>query len=224
MDSGVITRPYPIPTEEGYDPKMGILSNQNNSYYLINSSCEHPEAVIKILNLFEKTCISFTDPQDFQTYWVNEQSRYCPITVRIPTELYAPIIHEALAKGSPDGLAGQALQYYEIIKGFEDGSLAGDHTAYGTWGQMYLEGEGGSMKIALDYKDKGWLVENVMGADEPEVWQQSSSILSDMIQTTFVDIIVGNKPVDYFDEFVEQWLANGGQATLDALDEMYPAE
>lgn len=45
-----------------------------------------------------------------------------------------------------------------------------------------------------------------------------------MVDTTFVDIITGNKPVDYFDTFVEEWLAAGGQATLDALDEMYPAE
>lgn len=45
-----------------------------------------------------------------------------------------------------------------------------------------------------------------------------------MVNTTFVDIIVGNQPVEYFDTFVENWLNAGGQETLDALDEMYPAE
>ena len=45
-----------------------------------------------------------------------------------------------------------------------------------------------------------------------------------MVETTFVDIIVGNKDLDYFDEFVKNWLAAGGQETLDWLDAKYPAE
>ena len=48
---------------------------------------------------------------------------------------------------------------------------------------------------------------------------QNSSVLGDMVNTTFVDIIVGNQPVEYFDTFVENWLNAGGQETLDALDE-----
>lgn len=63
-----------------------------------------------------------------------------------------------------------------------------------------------------------------MENEQPEIWMQNSSVLGDMVDTTFVDIIVGNQSVEYFDTFVENWLAAGGQATLDALDEMYPAE
>ena len=89
---------------------------------------------------------------------------------------------------------------------------------------MNLTGQGGSMKIDLDYKDKGWTVTNVMENERPEIWLQNSSVLGDMVNTTFVDIIVGNQPVEYFDTFVENWLNAGGQETLNALDEMYPAE
>ena len=63
-----------------------------------------------------------------------------------------------------------------------------------------------------------------MENERPEIWLQNSSVLGDMVNTTFVDIIVGNQPVEYFDTFVENWLNAGGQETLDALDEMYPAE
>lgn len=80
------------------------------------------------------------------------------------------------------------------------------------------------MKIDLDYKANGWTVTNVMENERPEIWLQNSSVLGDMVNTTFVDIIVGNQPVEYFDTFVENWLNAGGQETLDALDEMYPAE
>lgn len=221
---GVITRPYPIPTEDGYTPLMGINNNENNEFFMISSQCEHPEAIIKILNLYEQVAMSSENPDDFATYWANEQYRLCPIYIGIPTELFAPTVHEALAKGSSEGLTGTALEYYNYVTGFEDGSLKDDTNAYGTWGQMYLQGEGGSMKIALDYKDKGWLVQNQMGAIVPDIWVQNSSVLADMVETTYVDIIVGNKPVDYFDEFVQNWLNAGGQKTLDELEAMHPAE
>ena len=89
---------------------------------------------------------------------------------------------------------------------------------------MFVDGYGGSMKIALEYKDKGWLVQNVLASEMPDIWLQNSSVLADMVETTFVDIIVGNKDLDYFDEFVKNWLAAGGQETLDWLDAKYPAE
>ncbi|WP_417400709.1 extracellular solute-binding protein [Hominenteromicrobium sp.] len=224
QQDGVITRPYPIPTVDGIEPKMGINSNQTGDLFMVSAECEHPEAIIKILNLYEQVAISSEDPNDFQTYWANEQYRLCPIYIGMPTENFAPVIHEALEAGTSDGLAGTALEYYNYVVDFEDGSLKDDTNAYGTWGQMYIDGYGGSMKIALDYQSKGWLVTNVMANEMPDIWLQNSSVLGDMVDTTFVDIITGNKPVDYFDTFVEEWLAAGGQATLDALDEMYPAE
>ena len=89
---------------------------------------------------------------------------------------------------------------------------------------MYLSGQGGSMKIDLDYTANGWTVTNVMENERPDIWMQNSSVLGDMVDTTFVDIIVGNQPVEYFDTFVENWLAAGGQQTIDELDAMYPAK
>lgn len=223
QNEGVLTRPYPIPTADGYEPKMGINSNKTGDLFMVSSTYEHPEAVIKILNLYEQTAISSDNPDDFQTYWANEQYRLCPAFIGIPTELFAPQLHAALDAGSPEGLAGTALEYYNYVVGFEDGSLADDTNAYGTWGQMYVENFGGSMKIALDYKDKGWLVTNEMANDLPEIWKQNSSVLGDMVDTTFVDIIVGNRPVDDFDQFVDEWLAAGGQQTLDDMETLYPA-
>ncbi len=223
QQDGVITRPYPIPTVEGYEPKMGINSNMTGDLFMVSSEAKNPEAIIKILNLYEKIAISSSDSNDFQTYWANEQYRLCPIFIGIPTELFAPEIHQALDAGSSEGLNGTALEYYKYVVGFEDGSLADDTNAYGTWGQMYADGYGGSMKIALEYKDKGWLVTNQMANELPDIWRQNSSVLGDMVDTTFVDIIVGNKPLDAFDTFVTDWLAAGGQQTLDELELIAPA-
>lgn len=221
QSDGVITRPYPIPTVEGIAPKMGIQSNQTGDLFMISSQCENPEALIKILNLYEETCISSDDPKDFADYWADEQYRMCPIYIAIPTELFAPQIHTALEAGTSDGLTGTALEYYNYVVGFEDGSLADNTNAYGTWGQMF---ENGSMAIDLAAQADGQLVTNVMANEIPEIWQQNSAVLGTMLETAFTDIILGNKPVDYFDTFVQEWLNAGGQQTLDELDKLYPAK
>ena len=95
---GVITRPYPIPEAEGYTPKIGIESAKTGDLFMVGAGCEHPEAIVKILNLYEQVAISSDNPDDFQTYWANEQYRFCPAYIGIPTELFAPVIHEALRR------------------------------------------------------------------------------------------------------------------------------
>lgn len=220
QDSGVITRPYPIPTIEGIEPKMGIQSNMTGDLFMVSAACEHPEAIIKILNLYEQVAVSSDNPEDFKTYWADEQYRLSPIYIGIPTELFAPVLHEALAKQSPEGLAGTALEYYNYVVGFEDGSLANDSNAYGTWGQMHAAG---TMRLDLDAQARGELVVNIMANEIPEIWKQNGSVLGTMVETAFTDIITGNKGIDSFDQFVEDWLEAGGRQTLEEMDKLYPA-
>ncbi len=219
-DKGVITRPYPLPTAEGYNVTQGIQSNKVGEYFVISSKCKNPEAIIKMLNLYEKTAISGSE-DDFKNYWADEQYRLSPIYIGVPTENYAPQLLDALAKGSSGDLKGTALQYYNYVKGFEDGSLKDDANAYGTWGQMFTEG---SMKIDLDYLNNGQIVKNEMAAQEPEIWIQNASVLTDMVKTTFTAIITGEKDLSYFDTFVQDWLAAGGQQTLDEMEKLYPKQ
>ena len=217
-DQGVITKPHPLPTADGYEVRQGIQSNQVGEYFVISSKCKNPEAVMKILNLYEKTAISGSE-EDFKNYWADEQYRLSPIYLGIPTENFAPQLLEALAAGSPGDLKGTALQYYNYVKGFEDGSLAKDANAYGTWGQMFSEG---SMKIDLDYQKNGQIVTNIMASVQPDIWVQNSSVLGDLVKAAYLAIITGEKDLDYFDTFVQEWLKAGGQETLDEMEKLYP--
>lgn len=216
---GVITRPYPLPTADGYERRVGINNNQTGEFFVISSQCEHPEAIIKILNLYEQVAMSGTD-EEFKTYWADEQYRFSPIYIGVPTELFISEVKGALEAGSPDGLVGTALQNYNYVVGFEDGSLADDTNAYGAWGQLSANG---SMAIDLDYQKAGHDVVNVIGAEMPDIWVEMSSVLGDMVVQEFVSIITGDLPVEHFDTFVESWLAAGGRQVLDELDVMYPA-
>jgi putative aldouronate transport system substrate-binding protein len=45
-----------------------------------------------------------------------------------------------------------------------------------------------------------------------------------MVKTTFTAIITGEKDLSYFDTFVQDWLAAGGQQTLDEMEKLYPKQ
>ena len=218
QNDGVITRPYSIPGAEGYEVKIGVNSPQVGEYFAVNASCEHPEAMIKIVNLYNYLCYESTDPNDFATYWENEQSNFCPIYVIVPNELYAVDILDALESGDESGLTTAEKPFYQYVVDFDSGANT-DSNAFGTWGQMNPQG---SMAIDLQAQADGQLVTNVMAGTLPETWQQNASVLQDMTVQAYTDIILGNQPMESFDQFVTEWLNAGGQATLDELEELYP--
>jgi len=218
---GVIVRPYPIPTESGYDYKIGIESNAVGQMTMVRKGYKNPEAVIKMLNLYDQT-VNYSTKDDYDKYWANEQYRLSPIYIDQPGEVYAADLLKALDKGSADGLPPAAKPLYDYIVGFDNGSLAKDDNAFGTWGQM---SKSGSLPIVLNkYIPDKAIVQSILGIQRPDVWLTNVASLDTLTITTFTDIIRGAKPVDYFDTYVQQWLKAGGQQTLDEMDKMYPAK
>jgi len=214
----VLFRPYPNPVAAGHQLRVGVESNVGGEFFAIGANAQHPEALIEILNLYYEVAVGFEDEYYFMRYWDNEQMRLAPIWIGIPTELHAPHIFQAFEDGGANiaGVARRTWQWAEAFGNRTDVSPS----ALGTWGQMHVEGQGGSMAIALNiYRPQGALIENVMSAvDRPDVWIQNSSILQTMLETTFTDIIRGTQPLEAFDTFVDNWLLNGGQQTIDELE------
>jgi putative aldouronate transport system substrate-binding protein len=218
---GVITRAYPIPTKAGYQYKVGIESNATGQMTMVSKKCKNPEAAIKILSLYDQV-VNRQTSEDFNRYWADEQYRLCPVYIDLANEVYQKDLLDAYAKGSPASLDPFAKQFYNYVIGFENGTLAKDDNAYGTWGQM---SKGGSLPIVLNrYEPDGAVVQSILGIRRPEVWLTNVANLQTLIVTTFTDIIIGAKPVDSFDTFVQQWLKAGGQAALDEMGKLYPAK
>jgi putative aldouronate transport system substrate-binding protein len=218
---GVIVHPYPIPTQSGYDYKIGIESNAVGQMTMVSAKYKNPEAVIKMLNLYDQT-VNYSTKDEYTKYWANEQYRLSPVYIDQPGEVFAADLQKAIDKGSSDGLPPAAKPLYDYITGFENGSLAKDDNAFGTWGQM---SKSGSLPIVLNkYMPDKAIVQSILGIQRPDVWLTNVASLDTLTITTFTDIITGAKPADYFDTFVQQWLKAGGQKTLDELDKMYPAK
>jgi len=63
-------------------------------------------------------------------------------------------------------------------------------------------------------------IENNLIVDLEEMTKYSS-LLDKTREEVYVEIITGEKPLDYFDEYVKEFLANGGQEMIDAANEWY---
>ena len=217
-EDGVIVRPYPVPRADGFSPLHGTRSNTMSEYFVIGANAQHPEAIIEIINLYYEIAVAGSQ-ENFLEFWADEQYRLAPIFIGIPTENNAVHIIEALEAGTSEGLVGQPLAIFDLVVGFEDGSLADDMNAFGTWGQM---SEYGTMRLALDYQAQGMLVADIMSTHVPDSWLLHSPNLTAHTQTNFVNFIIGNRSLDEFDAFVQEWLNMGGQEVLDDMNALYP--
>lgn len=63
-------------------------------------------------------------------------------------------------------------------------------------------------------------IENALPVDLEEMTQYSS-LLDKTREQVYIEIITGEKPVDYFDEYVKEFLENGGQKIIDAANNWY---
>jgi len=220
QNENVVSHPYAIPTQEGYEPKMGIQSNAFGQITMVNSACEHPEALLKLYNIYSDTVNPDMDDETYAIYDADEQYRFSPAVINEPQEpTYGPWLKEALIKDDASDLPQNLIARFNTIKGFEDGSNTGSD-AYGLWGQYSLTG---SMPIINDiYVPGNMLIQSVVGGVQPDSLVNNASILEKITLQAFTEIIMG-ADVNEFDKYVQDWLAAGGQQVLDDLDRLYPA-
>lgn len=97
----------------------------------------------------------------------------------------------------------------ELLGGFENAPLAP------VCGPLWLVDKYTPEKdlaFSKKYRKPEWVMQDVLG--KPDSIPSASEYLSDLRNyqmTTFAEIIIGEKPVDYFDTFVQQWYARGGE-------------
>lgn len=71
-------------------------------------------------------------------------------------------------------------------------------------------------KIALDAVEKYAIRSAFNGIPTPTIVSELGN-LTELEASTFIDIIVGNKPIEAFDEFVGEWKSRGGDAMTEEV-------
>lgn len=211
---------YELPTVSG-EPFKYVFGLSNNGYTVINSKCKNPEAAIKLINYFAKVVFEGDEEEGLyeELSRVNNVVAGC-FRVFDPNCDYNQHVDilEALESGDSSKLVGSGTitKYENCLKWIENKDVAGLFN-YFQVGDPEVSGYAVAKKVL----DEGNYFYNVLWGITPETLLNTGSVLSDLLLQGYTKIIVGEEPIEYFDELVASWKAAGGEQATKEMNELY---
>lgn len=181
-------------------------SFRDNKYVVVRKGYEHPEIVMKIISvLFDYTRYEAEDAREVNEYFalnVDPTARPLVINVDYNEATYQATenIEAALNGNYPEGnLTAIEQSYYQACSSYLSGN---DYTAE-DWAAYKSRISAVGLLVDKHYTPAVRSYLDDAGGEIPQSLRQFET-------STFIQIIMGEKPVSYFETFVEQWYQLGG--------------
>lgn len=181
-------------------------SFRDNKYVVVRKGYEHPEIVMKIISvLFDYTRYEAEDAREVNEYFalnVDPTARPLVINVDYNEATYQATenIEAALNGNYPEGnLTAIEQSYYQASSSYLSGN---DYTAE-DWAAYKSRISAVGLLVDKHYTPAVRSYLDDAGGEIPQSLRQFET-------STFIQIIMGEKPVSYFETFVEQWYQQGG--------------
>ena len=181
-------------------------SFRDNKYVVVRKGYEHPEIVMKIISvLFDYTRYEAEDAREVNEYFalnVDPTARPLVINVDYNEATYQATenIEAALNGNYPEGnLTAIEQSYYQACSSYFSGN---DYTAE-DWAAYKSRISAVGLLVDKHYTPAVRSYLDDAGGEIPQSLRQFET-------STFIQIIMGEKPVSYFETFVEQWYQQGG--------------
>ncbi|MGO4109758.1 extracellular solute-binding protein [Paenibacillus sp. YAF4_2] len=208
---------YPIVSATGDAAKVPLKFN-TNTYFVVKKGYEHPEAIVKLFNLhLEKNWGQTAEYEKYYntTYAVWQLSPVTPSPTRKNLEAFRQI--EDANRSGNNALMKDEAKY---IKKRMDTYLSGKDSGETGWGWLKTYGPTGAFSIIDQYeKNDQLLYESFVGAPT-DTMIDKQQILSDLQNDTYFNIILG-RPINEFDQFVNNWYKLGGDKITDEVNQWY---
>lgn len=212
-DESAVWKPYLL---TGQTQRKTLESYKNWQYVVVRKGYEHPEIIGKYVSvLFDYTRYEDRNASDINDYFslnVDPTARPLNINVDYWDGLYRTTENiQAALDGALriQELTGIEKAYYQTCKSYMNETLTtvNGWAAYASRIQaVSLLAESGRGTRSLS-----------MGDADGEIPQYLQKLETE----TFLQIICGEKPVEYFDQFVEEWYESGGESLTRQVQEGY---
>ncbi len=212
------------PTADGSEA-MGETELGLDNVLAVSASCDHPEAVIKMLNLYYEMLYGASGNY---SYWGNDYSHaeegkaiegvwalgpmysFHPMINILPYRDAVKVVNGEMAV---EDLQGASLDYWNNCQ-----------VDWG-WSREWIPSKD-AYKTAGDHIDhvlkEGLLFTDSFVGAKTETMVERFSSMQEMMDTTMTKIITGNLDVDKgFDDFVKSWYAMGGTAITEEVNTWY---
>ena len=211
-----------IPSLDG--PSALISANYPiSNYFVFNKDFEHPEALMKMINLEYEKCFSESSTlDDYQTYIESSTVSYPAFQIypwgnfmpAVKNERAAGLIAEGLSSNEVPAFAKAFAQYCESYK-------AGDVSNW-VWFRFFGENSGhlvsGRQQLEHRYYMNRWYGLNT------ETMAENMSLITDLYTEMVVKMIMGEESVDNFDKYKEQANALGLEQITQEVNDWLDAQ
>lgn len=206
--------PYYL-TGDALNGSQRFTTFRDNKYVVVRKGYEHPEIVMKIISvLFDYTRYEAKDADEVNSYFaLNVDPTARPLVINVDyyeaTYKVTENIRKALnGKISVNSLSAIEKSYYDACSNY----LEGRNVTAEDWAAYKSRISAVGLLIDGDYKPP---VRKYLEDTDGEI----PEALKTLEKNTFIQIIMGKKPLDYFDEFVELWYEQGGKELTEQVRE-----
>lgn len=213
----------PMPDADGTVTPQSDLNIRQ--MYVISSKCEHPEAVIKLLNFYVDVFTS--DEEEREKYYVEDGSGNMSFPLHYVSGFMSSNamtnlnaywnVCDALESGDTSALTGEEMGYYNSCVAYLDG----DTSQWGGYMTFGPENSGYSV-ICDDYyaNSDNYVIDAFYGADTPTM-QTKLSAVEDKIMEYYTQVIMGVKTLDDWDSFMTEVNNLGLEQITQEVNEWY---
>lgn len=216
---------YKIPSANG-EKVIYPIEPANYGYIVVSKTCKNPEAALKLLNFYayQANDAKGKEDPDFIASLNDHAYANIPYALRVidPNTDYNiyETVQESLKKYEAGEevdraeLGGAIVKYEDCVKWIETKEPA----SVGNWNQQ------GSPKSAYglskEILDNNEYFIDARHGKQIKALLNAGSTLDDILIEGFTKIIVGEKPVDYFDTLVNDWKKAGGEEATKEVNEV----
>ena len=207
-DSSADWQPYLIPTAD--DGSISFCrQNPNKKYVVVRKGYEHPEIVMKISSVLFDYFNNNQSAREIKQYYIdNVDPTARPLGINIDysdalIKCYRNI--NSVLHGEKDSECLEFLEYsyYEQVKRYlqnPDDATPEDWAAYTS--RITAAGLLNDSQINI--------IKTYFYNKETETMSKLWWKLQELEEEAYLKIITGEEPIDYFDQFAEQWYKEGG--------------
>lgn len=204
---------YPIVSNDS-KPARPMVNGSANTFYVVNKNMKNPEAAVKLYNYYYDKDPALS--KDFDPRFHGQQGeeetnpdQYFELALM---QTFYPLqnayINNGVTKYFKNNDKSMLNNYWvkDNIKSIKD-YQAGDTQK---WSSYAWSGVEGSESINNYYDSKKLWIQNGYIKANTDSMSQKGATLTQMRDTTFTKIIMGDVPLSEFDKFVSQWKKLGG--------------
>ena len=213
---GASWKAYPIPRISADIPTVGGVGAGVQEGYIVNKNFEHPEAIVKMMNLAIRVCTEspdvYVDAMDINVPAVWTLS---PVYAPDPENDFRKLAEiQAVQRGekTPEDLAQSVRTIWDELETSPKNK------------SMFGDGENASVYLMQQVVDNGWVFGNAFFGSPTPTMIERLSTLEELTMTAFFKIITDNADVDEtFEKFVADWKALGGDQMTQEVNDWYKA-